>query len=169
MSYRNFEKAIDLIDVNKKFLKKIYPQKEETIMLAEKELGVKLPPSYREFLKKYGVLDFRTMDIYGIWKETFDGGCFDIVQNTLENLREYNTFHHYIIIYNVDSFYCVLDTSEVNTDGECTVKGGYGLFLPDENIEIEEKYEDFGDFLLNYVQKQIKYSEEKEWLEEQQK
>ena len=164
MSYKNFEKALRLIEENKQFLRKVYPQTEDTILLAEDKLGVKFPFSYREFLKKFGELDFRSIEIYGIWKETFDGGYADIVESTLENRSEYKTFHKYIIIENIDSFCYVLDTSQMNEDGECPVKAGYGLFLPDDKMVIKRVYEDFGDFLLDRIQQELEYQEEEEWL-----
>ena len=162
MSYENFKKAFELIDSNKSLLWGEYPQRKETILLASEKLGVPLPFLYCEFLKKIGILRFGAMEIYGIWKETFDGGYADIVASTLENRSTYKTFHKYIIIENIDSFYYVLDTSEMNENGECPVKGGYGLFLPDDQIEIEEYYEDFGDFLLDRIEQELEYQEDEE-------
>ncbi len=156
MSYENFEKALMLIEQHQYLLDKPYPQDPGLINSDEQALGVKFPPSYRVFLEKFGILGFGSTEIYGFLGDQFAGGHADIVRNTLMLRQECNTFHQYIIICDEgNGHYCLLDTSEVNEYGECTVKVGYGLFLPDDRIKIEKRYEDFGDFLLYMVQFEI--------------
>ncbi|WP_081910490.1 SMI1/KNR4 family protein [Thermopetrobacter sp. TC1] len=48
------------------------PASEDKILVAERELGVKFPSEYREFLKKYGAIAVAPYQIAGIfdWDET---------------------------------------------------------------------------------------------------
>ena len=66
MSYRNFEKAIELIEQNIKKCDSIRPQSEDSIVNAEITLDVVLPKSYKKFLKLIGRLNLGSIDIFGL-------------------------------------------------------------------------------------------------------
>ncbi len=103
MSYTNFEKAIELIEVHKTLINgSISNPKEELIELAEKTLNVKFPFSYREFLKKFGYLAFGGSEIYGLIDSNFiDSSSPDVVWMVLTDRKKFGLPPQYIILWDL--------------------------------------------------------------------
>ncbi len=91
----------------------------------------------------------------------------DVVWMVLTDRKKFGLPPQYIILWDLgDGFQCAIDTSQVNSKGECPIKGSYAFHS--QEAEVEDCFEDFGDFLLDRIQKEVKYQEEEDWLEEQQ-
>lgn len=166
MSIEDLKKALDLIESN------FTPEERDfcgnqsltTIKKAENILDVKFPKSYKIFLEKYGCGGVGSLDIYGLIKdEDFNPKNIpfiavpNAVWTTLQWHRDFNHPLHLIIISGVGdgSVYC-LDTSQMDMEEECPVvlcPVGYDEMAP--NLEVIA--EDFGQFFLAMVQKQIIY------------
>jgi hypothetical protein len=115
------------------------PKTDEQIILMEDILNVSLPPSYKEFIKKYGSGGVKSIDFLGITK-TVEGS--ESVTSTLDN-RKYGLPLEYVIVTNDgDGSYCAIDCSTKNTEGESPVIRWASFFKP------EKIAEDFGEFML---------------------
>ena len=151
MSYKDYIKAIEIIEQNKSKVKKfaeekIYLQKNEAIDKIESVLGIKFPRSYRDFLKRFGVLEISNEGAYSL---DFSGDYNNIV---CVNIDDHKTNHKlnfpetFVPIYDLGNGekYC-LDTAQMNEEGECPVVGWY-------YGRMEILYEDFGEFFLDVVE-----------------
>jgi hypothetical protein len=133
------------------------PKSEELIQKAEKALGLKFPPTYRLFLKRYGCGGVGSMEVYGIIDDKFnESGVPDGIWLTLKH-RNKGAPHHFIIIASAGygPLY-VLDASQSNENGEYPVL----LWTPGEPPTPTEKVaDDFGEFLLEQVQQALSRQE----------
>ncbi|PGW03287.1 hypothetical protein COD90_29470 [Bacillus cereus] len=108
----------------------------------EKKLDVKLPDSYKWFLKEYG-----TGGVFGV--EMFGGGLLDAptcVRET-EEWREYGLPMEFVVIQNYGAGVYCLDTSRL-VDNECPVID----WEQDEEDGINE-YKNFYTFLVEKFSK----------------
>lgn len=170
MSLENLEKAFQLIENNFTEEEKSRCQSFslETIKRAESFLNIKFPASYREFLKKYGYGDFGGLEIYGLTKEEkFNIESKPIIPrpNIVWMTVQYNLdFKHplyLLIIYELGegTKYC-LDLSQMKGD-ECPVVV-WPIFGYENNPKLEIIAQDFGDFLLEMVEDEIRYRQEED-------
>jgi hypothetical protein len=133
---------------------------EETIELAERELNVKMPQTYRRFLSEFGAGSFGGEEFYGIISSDFSNSTVpDAVWSTIERRRQDNFPSEYIEIYSVGTgeIFC-LDTA-VTTNSEAPVVAFEpGLAVSQQGREIIAR--DFGDFLLQKVQEEVRFLQE---------
>ncbi len=66
------EQAIRLIDQNAASADFEGPKSEELVRLAEGALGLTLPPTYREFVRRQGCGDIAGEEFYGVIKDDFE-------------------------------------------------------------------------------------------------
>ena len=159
MSYINYLSAVQIVEKNLIYTHKLYPQNIKYIKDAESNLGVKFPKSYIEFLLKYGILDIGSREIHGLdyTKDYSNYLYYNIICNTLDE-RKVNTDppfpESFVVIYDLgDGEKFCLDTSKMNSEGECPVIAWYFG-------RIEPLYEDFGAFFLETVTAGLKSLEE---------
>lgn len=115
------------------------PKTDKQIMDMESILNVTLPPSYKEFIRKYGSGGIRSKDFFGIDKSVEES---ESVVSTLNN-RKYDLPLKYVIVTNDgDGSYCAIDCSNKNKNGESPVIRWASFFKP------EKIAEDFGEFML---------------------
>ncbi|WP_026679441.1 SMI1/KNR4 family protein [Fictibacillus gelatini] len=123
---------------------------DEDILEIEKMLNVKLPESYKWFLRKYGSGGIYGVDILGLGKV----GPPQVVSVTYDYRKYYGLIDGIIVIEYIDEFSYCLDTNKMK-DGECPVilwdnLEGYGRTVADnfldfflENLkESKENWED---------------------------
>jgi hypothetical protein len=118
------------------------PAAEEAVAAAEEELGTSFPPSYREFLRRYGALGIPTdlavvHDFVGL--RTPDA---DVVATTLEARADKRIGDHLIVVgkgANAAEWFC-LDSSRPRASGECPVV----LYDARANQIDQIFYDDFG-------------------------
>lgn len=98
------------------------PQPEAAIIALETKLGARLPPSYRDFIAKYGGLAVHDSTISGILGgEPLDESCGSLYGDTMRFRDEYDLPHHLLVIQpNDDAPYC-FDTSSPSAAGEFPV------------------------------------------------
>ena len=132
------------------------PKEEELIQKIEATLDLSFPPSYYQFLKKYGCVDFFGDEYYGIWKKDADGTSgSEVISMTLDYRKQYQLPKKYIIVGN--SGYGpkdAIDTSKPDEHGECPV---VMVDINDEDpvtkekewYEMEQMAPDFGTYLYN--------------------
>lgn len=154
MSYQNFIKAMELAP-KCKFYTTVGGKTEEEIEKSEKMLNVIFSNQCREFYLKYGYLSFYGNEIFGIDPNDSSGLLEgNSVAYALNDREEYNLPKEWIPIYNFDDGnMAYLDYTSLNAEKEPRV---IMAFYNGEKYEIVEKVaEDFGDFILQLVQKQV--------------
>jgi hypothetical protein len=165
VSYKNYLDAIKLIDENIGLIKKasllpLFPQQDNSLVLAAKTLNIQLPKAYKNFLQIFGKMAFGGEYVYGLDDKTEyqNYRSSNIICNTLDerNINIDPPFPpSFVVIYDLGDGekYC-LDTSKMNTEGECPVVAWYFG-------RIEKIYEDFGEFFLDTVKAGLKSLEER--------
>jgi len=154
MSMKHLLEAFLLIEQNlEKCNFEKEPKREELLQKAEKILGLNFPPTYRLFLKKFGCGGLGSLEVYGIIDEHFEkGGIPDGIWLTLDERKTGAPYNFIIIASTGYGPYYVLDTSQVNKDGECPVL----LWTPGEPPSPTERVNnDFGEFFLEQVQQAL--------------
>ena len=158
MSMHDLQQAFHIISgINNKNLSG--PKSEELILKAEKALSIKLPPTYRLFVKTYGYGDIISNEIYGLVNDNFiNSSSCNAVWLTLDERKKNYILPHFIHIASTgDGFYYYLDSSQVNAEGEYPVVI-WTSGMPEHKKE--KVAEDFGEFLLEQVQQALRDDEE---------
>ncbi len=119
------------------------PVAEDAVAAAEAELGTAFPPSYREFVRRYGALGIPTdLAVVHDFCGVAGNPEVDVVQTTLA-AREANRLANHLIVVgkgaNAAEWFC-LDTGRAADGGECPVL----LFDPSANQLDQIFYDDFG-------------------------
>ena len=154
MSYTNFEKAIELAKQCRFYtIKGSWPT--EIVSKAEGFFGTKFSKQNYRFFKELGYLSFFGNEFYGICKDDFSGtyvGCS--IEATLQDRKEYHLPCKWLIIYDFgDGSMGYLDYSQLNEDGEPPVI--MAIYNGKDYSVVEKIAEDFGDFLLELVERQL--------------
>jgi hypothetical protein len=119
---------------------------EDLVLKAEKYLGVRFPPTYREFLKTLGCGDIDGKEFYGLINERFENSSVPNAIWLTSNLRrKYGTPPTLVFIAESAEGYYALDLGQTGPEGEAAVvdwnagkgKGPYEIV-----------FRDFGAFLL---------------------
>lgn len=145
MSVSELEQAFQLIDQNKASADFEGPKSEELVRSAEAALGLTLPPTYREFVRRLGCGDISGEEFYGIIKDDFEKSSVpNGIWLTLNERKVANLPESIIIVADngVGGWYAI-DTSKKNTDGDSPVVDWWPNNQPSQVVA-----EDFGVFLL---------------------
>jgi hypothetical protein len=146
--------TINLIEQHENYFSGDKP--EAFIVKAEEALNVKLPMSYKFFLKKMGCGNIYGLEIYGIVSDDFiNSGIPDGIWLTLSNRED--GFPHKLVTVAEDGMggSYALDTSKLVAE-ECPV------ILCDVFGNIIETFAGFGSFLNTMVKEAIEIQEEEE-------
>lgn len=156
MSLDNYDKAMALMEGNQEKGYFAGPRSAELIKLAENRLGLQFSGMYRNFLESYGAGNFGSQEIYGIISSDFENSSVpDAIWYTLTERKEVELPPNLLVIYDTGAgeLFC-LDFSQSNKDNEPAVVS----FVPGVSLE-KQSYEkiadDFGDFLLDLVSREI--------------
>lgn len=156
MSYKDYEKAIELIEKNKDGLYKSDGASIEAINLAEEILGLKFSKLYKEFLLRFGALSFGGEEIFGIVssEDLTIKGEPNGIWLTLKERESSNLPKNLIVIYNTGySELLCLDYNNVNTENEPRVV----LFVPGVDLE-HQTYEVISDDLGSFLLERVKFA-----------
>jgi hypothetical protein len=161
MSISSLNEAFNLIEKSKEKADFEGEKPESLIKSAESALGLKVPPTYKKFLKKYGCGDINGFEFFGLIHENFEqSGEPDFVWTTINARRKWHLPHHFIIIGDTgDGDWYALDSSQPNSEGEypvviCCYDG--------DTYHTEKIHADFGEFLLTETQFALKEDEDDE-------
>jgi len=159
MSYKNFEKALEKAKECKDYEIK-GETSTEVVKKAEELFGYKLSRQNYEFFNKLGHMDLYGAEFYGIVKDDFSGtytGC--AIEATLKDRIDYNLPSEWLTIYDFDDGYMgYLDYSQLNENSEPPVI--IAIYNGKEYVVSEKLAEDFGEFLLNFVEKHLANQED---------
>ena len=128
---------------------------DETIMKAEKLLGVSFSRQLKDYLHNYGWLEFFGVELYGIFDDDFScaeiEGC--IVEWALSERKSNGLDTKWIPIrFEDDGSMAFLDYGHINSEGEPPV---ICAVLTDDGYEFQsELADDLGGYLLDLVDDQ---------------
>ena len=158
----NYEKASQLIQKNiDLFISGFCPCSECSIKKIEQILKSKMPSDYVQFLRTFGLLNFGCEEVFGIFRDEIE----KIYQGnmTRETLDERNNFgmpKNLVIIHKLgDGTFDCLQINEEDPDKSPVVE------YHDPNSPVRVLAPNFGTFLLELVQQEIKYQEEEKQKE----
>ena len=157
MSIIDYQSAVELMQQHTDLMDFVGPRPNETLLAAEKALGLKFPLVYRHFLLEYGAGGFGGEEIYGIINPEFENsGVPDAIWYTLESRGRIKLPHDYIVIYSVGNgeIFCS-DLTASYDDKAPVVAFEPGLPIKLQNHEVIAQ--DFGEFLLQRVREEIDF------------
>ena len=160
MSYTNYEKALERAK-GCEYYKIGNGQPQETIDKAENLFGFKFSKQNYDYFKNLGYLGFFGLELYGIYDDNFFSGipADSCIETALVDRKETNLPKEWLPIYFFDDGYMgYLDYSQLNEDSEPPVI--MAIYNGEKYVVVERVAEDFGDFLLELVEQQLKYQEE---------
>jgi antitoxin YobK len=153
MSIQDYETAKGLIKSSSKVSTFRGRKDERLIDVAERELSVEFPKSYRKFLQEFGSGGLGSFEIYGLINDNFvNSGIPDVVWLTNKGRKEWNLPKFLIPIYDLGDgeLFCV-DLRTLK-EGEAEIVAytpGYSI----NNEKLEKVADDFGTLFL-YLMKQ---------------
>jgi len=145
------EKMLDMIKANGDDVWVAGPQPETAVADLERKLGYKLPPSYRNFLLRYGSLKIFDTVISGIIDGKYEGdGAGLVVDDTDRYREEFHLPRHLLVVQpDEDAPYC-LATSTPDAKGE------YPLVCYDlQTGDVDPIAGSFGAWLLDTLKAQV--------------
>lgn len=147
------DKAFDLIEANIVFADFIGEMPESLISAAEQALGVSFPPTYRQFLKKYGCGDILGAEFYGlVGNNIFAAGVPNAVWITTD-LRKISGMPPSLVVIYAAGYgpYFAIDCNQKDSSGECPVVQWIpGLSKSSDTLEIVA--DSFGDFIFQTLE-----------------
>jgi hypothetical protein len=146
------KKCFDLIDENMDRCK-IIPLKDLSLInKAEKYLDIKIPESYKEFLKKYGIFFIGSQEIFGISnKDLLLKSYLNTVWCTTENRKN-----------GLKNRYIVLGDTGYGPDYVLDCEGKNEVFLWHGDDVYEKLFDSFEDFLMERIEWGLESDEEDE-------
>lgn len=99
-------------------------QSETMVIAAEAKLGVALPPSFREYLLKWGNLSFGSYEYYGLTcNGDFENASVpNCVWFTLKKRIEVGLPHHLVVFRNInDDLYICIDADHILDEDEGSI------------------------------------------------
>lgn len=158
MSMQDFHEAVALMATAKDLMDFESPRDPALIAAAEEAIGSRFPPTYREFVLRYGAGNFGAFEIYGVIDADFSRGPIpDGIWVTLDERRVAHLPNDLLIIGDdgMGGWYCI----ELR-DGR---EGRVVVYETDASTPKEQPREfianDFGEFLLAGVREELEGGE----------
>jgi hypothetical protein len=129
------------------------PVADATIAAAENALGIRFPPSYREFVKRVGFCAIGPRELYGITRSGLDATSVPSVIFATRSEREAGGLPPELLLIEESGggeMY-VLDTRAANSDGEAPVKMWTPAFH--DARDLETLAPDFGAYVLDMARR----------------
>jgi cell wall assembly regulator SMI1 len=122
----------------------------------ENELGVRFPPSYKEFLKRFGALSFAGDTYYGITKKGLTATSVPSVAFATKSARSQGDADSAMVVVKVSGYGPIysIDTAIIGDDGESPIIETELSFKREAKKTVVAK--SFGDFIARSIQDAIK-------------
>ncbi|MBC1801200.1 SMI1/KNR4 family protein [Listeria booriae] len=117
--------------------------KNEDINKVEKELAIKIPEQYSDFILKYGSGGICGVDIEGI-----EGELGSSMLQATKRYRELGLGNEYIVVYDLGEYVLCMNTSDTEEDSKV-------YSWERTSKKLESRYDSFDDFLEDYFQEAI--------------
>ncbi|WP_437927535.1 SMI1/KNR4 family protein [Sorangium sp. So ce291] len=155
MSMADLSAAQSLIEANPALASFAGPRPEPLVALAERALELRLPPTYRSFVLRYGAGSFGAFEVYGVIDDDFEiAAAPDAVACTLSERAEHGLPGDLIVVGDSggDELLCLLVRDECGEAPVIAVRTGpEGELLEDAEVLAQ----DFGQFLLDAVRQEL--------------
>jgi hypothetical protein len=149
MSQRDYDAAKHIIDEHTSEAHFVGPRQPEIVDAAEATLGLRFPPTYRQFVSEFGAGSLHGHETYGVIDQDWEATVPDGVGLTLRDRENFQLPPAFIVIGDSDDGdRYVLDTSQTDADGEAPVLRWMPGVRPDEAGPPERLADSFGSFLL---------------------
>lgn len=151
--------AVELIEEHPELSAFAGPRSEGLIADAESALAIRFPPTYREFLRRYGAGEFATLELYGVIHDRFsESAAPDAVWFTLKARRDWGMPDHLVVI-SMDGMGTdfALETNQTDSAGESPVAAWHAGTDAGQHGGIVAP--DFGTFLLGEVRRVLGISD----------
>lgn len=158
MSMKDLERALALIGEHETDAAFVGPRSELVVRSAEKALGLRLPPTYRRFLRERGAGSFGAAEIYGVVDIDFEKSAVpDAVWVTL-GARERDDLPADLVVvaHEDDEITCLRIMPR--KDGADAPEGPILILNTGEDpdrIGTRTAAEDFGAYLLSRVEEEL--------------
>ncbi len=156
MSIFHLNQALSLIERNLEQADFVGARNDKLISLAETVLGLKFPPTYRAFLKKYGCGDIAGKEFYGLISENFENSSIpDSVWLTLSERSTSQLPIDLILISSTGdgAYYAINCSKRFDNQEHPIVIWEPGTANPIAQLEIVSR--DFGEFLLDTLEEAL--------------
>jgi antitoxin YobK len=153
MSMKDLDKALSLIKQRIDEAEFVGQRSELMVRTAEKALGLKLPPTYRKFVRALGAGNFGSAEIYGVLDADFEASSApDAVWATLR-AREDNGLPKDLVIlgYEDDDITCLRVGPGKEEGPVLVIHAGEDA----EQLGARAVAPDFGKYLLDRVEEQL--------------
>jgi hypothetical protein len=127
-----------------------FPKSDQLISELEKNLGHKLPNSYKAMLREFGILGFDGQDIYGIGLQDLSAKSpFNVLYSTM-GARERGEITNRMVKFMVSGYgpFFVIDCSQRDVSGESPI---YEVHEKGYQSGLRKVADSFGEFLRNEV------------------
>lgn len=135
---------------------------DKRIDVAEELLGIRFPSSYREFLRRFGRVNYLSEEFFGLEQHLLDLNQTSCVQYTLWERNSIDFPNSYIVIYNTGwegEVFC-LDTNKISKDNECPIVNWIGGMKQSEQ-PLEVIADTYIDFIVNYIERAVERYEQR--------
>ncbi len=148
MGIKELEQAFLIIQENSEDRFFVGERSDDLILEAESVLGLKLPPTYKRFVKKFGAGNIAGQEFYGVINNDLtDSSVPDGVWFTLSTREEYELPDDMIVIGSIDDgTYITLSAHKDNFEIEAEVIE-WNPYTKEEGLIAD----DFGFFLLDKI------------------
>jgi hypothetical protein len=150
MGLEEIKQAIDLV---KKSSRADFEgeKTEEIIGRAEEFLGLKFPPSYRQFLRELGCGDIAGKEFYGIIDENFEKSSIPNAIWLTYDERKHSALPKELVLIgqSIEGYYA-LDISNTDDEGECPVVDWVAPEVDPTTVA-----PDFGTFFLDEIRQLV--------------
>jgi len=150
MEHTDMTSAFELIGLHMEHAYFLGPRDGTLIDKAEKRLGVRFPPSYRQFIARLGAGAFGFAEFYGIVKADFEHSSVpDAIWVTVNDRSRFGLPDFLVAVYDVgDGTTFYIDTSNVDNKGESPIV----TFYRADSVIIATPYTSFGQLFLEKMQ-----------------
>lgn len=156
---KEYEQAVEMMQQYPELMDFVGCRSDELLSAAQKALGISFPATYWRFLSEFGAGAFGSDEIYGVINTDFeDSGVPDAIWFTLQERKNRSFPNNLVAIYDADDgeLFC-LDIGATQ-DNEAPIITYQPAYLPEEQ-RVEIIARDFGEFLLQLVQRQVNWKE----------
>lgn len=152
MSKEQLHQAFGLIEQHQELASFEGAKSEALVKQAEEALGLQFPPTYREFLGRYGCGDIAGQEFFGLIDGEFlESSVPNAIWLTFDERRSGALPDAAVVVCDFgDGSYGVIDCSLKNREGESPIV----VWWPGVDAELgtcERVAEDFGSFLLERI------------------
>ena len=153
MSMKDLDRALAIVAEHGGQASFVGPRSEIVVRSAEKALGLKLPPTYRRFLRELGAGSFGAAEIYGVVDIDFENSAVPDAVWVTVGARENDDLPADLVVvgHEDDEITCLQIRPEAEEGPVMVINAGEDP----ERVGTRTAAEDFGAYLLSRVEEEL--------------